>query len=219
MMAMTKTRFNSKLFITLVHLIRGWFVRWHGFVGGCGRCVWWRAFFLDFGVETVVIGGVLHDPLGAVSLGQAIVSLYRLAVAVLGLAFHIVSARVIHGILEVVRDRRVGGLRRVSLGRRIDRHWRVDRGLVSRCGVLGQSDGCASGKDDQLKQNTVIAEIKFTVPRNERLKNVLSTMSISYILCQRVHRYKISYLCLMTAFRQRKRLRRSNIVYKWNKMM
>jgi len=119
-----------------------------------GRCGVWRGlvstFVLDDGVETVVVvSGVFDGADRAVGFDEAVGSLdVTVAVAVFGLAVHVVGVWVVYAVFEVVWCGCVCGLWGVSLwcrvsGRRVS--WLVGWGRV-----LGEGGSHASGEDDEL---------------------------------------------------------------------
>jgi hypothetical protein len=98
--------------------------------------------FLDFGVETAVVGGVFDDAGGTVGF-QKTVSSFDVAVpvAVFGLALDVVGVWVVYAVLEVVRGR---GLVRVFCGVSVV-YWVSWGGVFSECG------GHAGCENDHLK--------------------------------------------------------------------
>lgn len=102
---------RRSLSLSSVRLVRGgWFIS-----GGGGGSV--SAFLLDDGIEPVVfVGGVLDSARGTIGFEQTVETFdVTVAVAGLGLALHVVSARVVYAVHEAVRRRHVGGFQGVSL--------------------------------------------------------------------------------------------------------
>jgi len=133
-----------------------------GFVGWGWGAVWGLVSsfdFLDFGVESVVVGGVFDDAGGTVGFQEAVRSLdVTVGISVFGLALDVVCGRVVDAVFEVVWLGWVGGFRSVGFwcgvcGCGVCGCWVSGRwvsGLVGRGGVLSDGGNHACGEDDQL---------------------------------------------------------------------
>lgn len=82
----------------------GWSGRVSGLVDrGGGRGVCRGTFLLDDRIETVLVSGVLNNPLGAIGFHQTIVPFHVLSITVFGLAFHVTSVVIVDRVVEAVR--------------------------------------------------------------------------------------------------------------------